>query len=197
VTTGRKRGPKTPEGRARALANLRPFQVSTHRDPENHGVGCIKFTQPQTRALAEEIKVRLEEDGAFWVTDSDFLQIQVLALCLRRIGQIDRYLDQVGSLTNKKGEARPVLDLLVKLLREAQTLADSLGLTPRSRVHLGIDLLKGRTLAELMARAQVPGAGRTAQKVEAEPVEPRPTDAQPVEPAEPGPVDPKDEEAGK
>ena len=190
MTKGRKTGPKTPEGMAKSLANLRQFLPDGPREREYHGVTSIRFAQPQTRDLAEEIRNALQDDGAVWIGESDFIQIQLLALCLRRIGQADKYLDQVNTLTNKKGEVRPVLDLLVKLLREAQSLADSLGLTPRSRVNLGIDLLKGQSLAALMARAQAPKGRGTAEKVEAE--------AEPVQAVQPGAQPtPKSEEASQ
>lgn len=137
-----------------SLKNLIPNQKEnkTERDTDTHGIYSLKLAQPKTRELAEEINAALKNDGASWIRQSDYMTIQLLALCLRRIHQADAYLDKAGGLTNKKGEIRPVLDILIKLLKEAQSLADKLGLTPQSRVKLGIDISRGSlNLAELMA----------------------------------------------
>lgn len=130
-------GPKTPEGRARALANLKQFQ----RRHDQHGVYAIEVEQPATRALAEQIMDVIEGRDLF--RDSDRYAVGLLAVTLRRIRQAEAYLDERG-IVNARGGVRPVAEYLVRLLREAREYCEALGLTPRSRVKLGLD--KGRAL---------------------------------------------------
>lgn len=164
-TPGRRSGgPQTPKGQEKALANLQPFQEEKQLSEieegtrkrkfngrELHGVYTIELSQPGTRELAQQIQNQLEADGAAWIRQSDTLSIHLLALCLRRIKQADAHIDKVGSLTNQKGEVRPVLDLMVKLIKEAQSLADKLGLTPQSRVKLGLNTTRAAGLAAFLA----------------------------------------------
>lgn len=163
-TATRRKGPKTEEGKEKALLNLQPFQEEKQQAEieegsrkrmfngrEQHGVYTIELSQPGTRELAQQIQNQLEADGAGWIRKSDTLSIHLLALCLRRIRQADAHLDRVGSLTNQKGEIRPVTDLLIKLIKEAQSLSDKLGLTPQSRVKLGLNTTRAAGLAAFLA----------------------------------------------
>jgi len=161
-------GPRTPEGRARALMNLRPFQLQKqlqekeegkrahlYHGRDRHGVFGINLLQPQTRELAEQIADILRGDTLAYIRPVDEVAVGLLAVALRRIRQAEAYLDKVGSLTNKKGQIRPVAELLVKLLKEAREYCSALGLTPQSRARLGLNIARaGTDLAELLAETE-------------------------------------------
>jgi len=51
-----KGGPKTPEGKARALANLKPFREKR----DQHGVTVINPGQPEVQAVSQQIKDLLQ-----------------------------------------------------------------------------------------------------------------------------------------
>lgn len=146
--TGRSRkgvgGPRTPEGRARALANLRQFRQAHDR----HGVYAIDMAQPATRELADRIIQVLE--GQDLLRPADRVTVNLLAVTLRRIQQAEEFLDRNG-LVNSKGRVRPVAELLVKLLREAREYAAQLGMTPAARARLGLDTARTFDLAAALA----------------------------------------------
>jgi len=146
-------GPKTPEGRARALMNLRPFWPK--EGPDVPGVGGITLLQPQTRLLAEQLKAILEGDAATYVRPADEVALGLLAVVLRRVQQCERYLDRVGTLTTARGATRPAAELLLRLIREGRELCNSLGLTPQARARLGLNVARASTdLATLLAEEE-------------------------------------------
>jgi hypothetical protein len=79
---------------------------------------------------------------------ADMLVVGLLARALVRIEHAGRWLDgreDVGRITK-------VYDLERRLRQEAAEHGERLGLSPRSRVALGIDLVRARNvLAEVMA----------------------------------------------
>lgn len=148
--TGRSRkgvgGPKTPEGRARALANLR--QNKRHLD---RGVGIMEILPGQnaTKALVQQIVDVMEGDGFSHIRPADKVSVQLLATLLRRIGQAERYLDENG-LVKPNGEVRPAAEYIVRAVREARALADALGLSPAGRARLGLDVARGSSIIEFI-----------------------------------------------
>lgn len=152
--TPRKRGPATPEGKEKSLANLIQNQEQAQLveieqgkrqrvqlDRDTHGVHSSAIElQPQTRAIAEQINAIVAGDSAGFIKPCDRITVNLLATNLRRIQQAEAYLDKVGSLTNKRGAIRPVAELLIKLLREAREFCNVLGLTPAARAKLGADV---------------------------------------------------------
>jgi hypothetical protein len=153
------RGPKTPEGQARSLANLVQYRDKMPR--EYHGVHQVALLQPQTRQLADQINAILSGDAGAYIRPADQVTVGLLAVALRRIKQAEEYLDKVGGLTNKQGQVRPVAELLVKLLKEARELCNTLGLTPQARARLGLNVARTSTdLAQLLAEEEVGAGGR-------------------------------------
>ena len=61
-------------------------------------------------------------------------------------------LRDFGLFDQKSGAARPALDIERRLRREAAEYLDALGMTPRSRARLGVDLTQARDLAQEWAR---------------------------------------------
>jgi len=150
-----KKIPDETGGQAASLANLQQNQDGkVNRERDQHGVYLITMEQPKTRDLAKYIMEQLQADGVSWLKNSDAVTVQLLALCLRRLNQADAFLDKKGSLMNPKGELLPLCDFMVKLVKEAQALADKLGLNPQARVKLGIDTIKAFNLAELLAETE-------------------------------------------
>ena len=169
--TGRSRkgvgGPKTPEGRQRALMNLRPFQQQKQEveieagererrfsGRDYHGAYEITLLQPKTRQVAAMLNGILEGEASSYIRPADQVTVGLLAVALRRIQQCEQYLDKVGSLTNAKGQIRPVAELLVRLLKEAREYCQALGLTPAARVKMGLDVARTFDLAEAMAEKE-------------------------------------------
>jgi hypothetical protein len=78
-----------------------------------------------------------------------------LAICelaareLARIRQIDQWLDEHG-LFGRGPKLRPAVEYRLKAARLLAELLDRLGMTPRSRAALGLDLAKTVTLADAM-----------------------------------------------
>jgi hypothetical protein len=97
----------------------------------------------------------LEGETASFIRPADQIMVGLLAVVLRRIKQCEQYLDKTGSLTNKKGELRPVAELMVKLLKEARGYCETLGLTPASRAKLGVDVARTFDLAAAFAEGEV------------------------------------------
>ena len=97
----------------------------------------------------------LDGETASFIRPADQITLGLMSVCLRRIQQCEEYLDKVGSLTNAKGQVRPVVDLLVKLLKEARSYCETLGLTPSSRAKLGVDVARTFDLAAAFAEGEV------------------------------------------
>jgi hypothetical protein len=78
-----------------------------------------------------------------------------LALCelaareLARIREIDAWLDEHG-LFGRGPKLRPAVEYRLKAAKLLAELLDRLGMTPRSRAALGLDLAKTVTLADAM-----------------------------------------------
>jgi hypothetical protein len=80
---------------------------------------------------------------------ADGVTVALLAQALCRLDDVGGYLTNHG-LLDADGEVRPVVDLERRLRLEAADHADAMGMSPRSRAKLGLDLV--RTDVE-MARA--------------------------------------------
>jgi len=68
---------------------------------------------------------------------------------------VSAHLRDFGLFDQATGEPRPALDLERRLRAETLDLAESLGLTPRSRAKLGLDLQRGFDLAQHWAAEEV------------------------------------------
>lgn len=156
--------------------NLRPFQQQKqeaeieagererrYHGRDNHGVYEITLLQPQTRQVAAMLNGILEGEASSYIRPADQVTVGLLAVALRRIQQCEQYLDKVGSLTNAKGQLRPVTELLVRLLKEAREYCQALGLTPAARVKMGLDVARTFDLAEAMAEKEVDKVGETGE----------------------------------
>lgn len=150
--------PKTPEGKARALQNLKPFQ----RRRDSHGAYLIKPDQPETRAVADAIVAILQGEH-IQLTQADEVTVGLLATVLRKVQRLDAYLEARG-LVDRQGRPRSALELYLKLIKQAAELGDRLGLNPSARAKLGIDLGRGfSAVRELRRLAEQEEASSTGQ----------------------------------
>lgn len=137
----------------RSLANLRRGGPITPANALRHGGHATARVLPvdgKARAiyalLAEEAPLR---DQAGGLPAADRTAVELLALCLARLESIARYVELHGLLA-EDGEVRPCVELERRLRVEAAGHCADLGLTPRARVVLGLQLQRGLSLAELM-----------------------------------------------
>ena len=147
-----KRGPKTEEGRMRALANLKPFKKGY--------VVSNAYRIPPQEAIAEkmrELEAILQGDASGWLKRSDEVAVGLLARCLVRIEMVDRAaaVDRWlrGQVTGNAKLARQVpayVQVYLRLLEQAHKLCDSLGLTPRARGKLGLSTTQTLAFTEIL-----------------------------------------------
>lgn len=88
------------------------------------------------RALSADAPLRSVEGE---LPKHDAVQVSLLATCLCRLDTVGEYLAEHG-LMDRKGNVRPAVDLERHLRKEAATYLDAMGMSPRSRAALGVDL---------------------------------------------------------
>lgn len=137
-----------PDKRARQIANLVP--------------GAKPAPPGNTRALKHGARARLDEgrladkraevaeiladdaplrDAEGKLPRADELAVSLLAETLVRLDGVRTYLDLHGLLT-EKGEIRPAVAIEDRLIARAFGFAEALGMTPRSRAKLGLDVAR-------------------------------------------------------
>lgn len=95
-------------------------------------------------ALAEAAPVR-SSDGSLPAADAAL--VELAARSLARVREADEWVMEHGAL-DRKGKPRPAIAHLEKATRNAAELLDRLGLGPRARAALGVDLQRGFDLAK-------------------------------------------------
>jgi len=100
-------------------------------------------------ALGSDLPLR---DAAGGVPRADAVAVRLLSESLCRLDDVSAHLRDFGLFDQATGEPRPALDLERRLRAETLDLAESLGLTPRSRAKLGLDLQRSFDLAALWAQ---------------------------------------------
>lgn len=147
-----------PEQRARQLANLRdappPTPIGNTRAVSHGGFAKVAPERLEKRereiyeALSADLPLR-GPDGA--APSSDALAVSLLAEALCRLDSVRNYLAE-RDIADAKGRLRPGVEVEAKLRREAMDYAEALGLTPRGRMKLGLDLARGIDLAAQWAK---------------------------------------------
>ncbi|MDP8908852.1 MAG: hypothetical protein M3N47_06980 [Chloroflexota bacterium] len=100
--------------------------------------------------LADDAPVRAA-DGALPRHDREIVVLLARALC--RLEDVTTWLDEHGTF-NRQGRLRErVLDREAKLRREVHSYLEALGMDPRARAKLGVDLAHTQSLASRMAEA--------------------------------------------
>jgi hypothetical protein len=103
-----------------------------------------KDVREKVEEIAEVVPVR-GPDGGLHPADRE--AVVRLAELLCRIDRATAHLDRHG-LTNRKGEAHSLLRHISRWEAAARDWMSDLGMTPRSRVALGLDLARTRDLAQ-------------------------------------------------
>lgn len=146
------------EARSRQLKNLRrggpPAAAGNALAATHRGYSAVSAREQDAKAravydaLAADAPLRAPDGG---LPRSDSMVVGLLARCLVRLERVEDDMDAHGWRDRESGEARPVVELEGKLRREALDYARELGMTPRSRLALGLDLQRGFDLAQAMA----------------------------------------------
>ena len=135
--------------RARQLANLRrggnPAPAENVR-ALTHG-GYARIARAELDAKTREVFEALAADAPLRGPDgelpaADALAVRLLAEALIRLDRVRAHVNDYGILDQESGEVRPVVELEQRLRREAMEGAEALGMTPRSRSRLGLDLAR-------------------------------------------------------
>lgn len=161
---------KDPEKRAKQLANLNrtpPTPPAGNRRAQRHGayaaVGAEEREGEMRRifdALSADLPLRDPDGGP---PAADGVAVELLADCLVQLRRARADVEDHGWRDPKTGDPRPVVDRAQRLRREAFEYAEALGLTPRGRLKLGLDLARGvdlaRQAAEDFERERTEGGG--------------------------------------
>jgi hypothetical protein len=155
--------------RQRQLANLRdapPAPPAGNTRSMRHGGRATAKTLPvagKARAIYDELASETPlRDGDGALPAADRVAVEMLALCLCRIESIAAHLELVGIL-DEHGEPRSLLELERRLRAEAGDHCRQLGLTPRARVAIGLDFVRGKAvdLATLLSEIPEPVDGES------------------------------------
>jgi phage terminase small subunit len=145
-----------PAKRGRQLANLRaapPAPPGNDRTLQHGGYADIARERLEEKqrevfdALAADAPLR-DERGGLPAADAPMVELLCTALC--RLENVREYLARRG-WQDGKGRPRPAVELESRLRKEAADYLDALGMTPRSRVRLGLDITRARDLASEMS----------------------------------------------
>lgn len=99
-------------------------------------------------ALAADAPLRGIDGG---LPQADAAQVRLAADCMCRLDSIAEYVATFGVFDPETAELRPALALETRLRRELADHLDALGMTPRSRAKLGLDLARTVDLATAMS----------------------------------------------
>jgi len=141
---------KAIEGRVAPPApfgNQRAAKSHAHSKPDKF----IKEIEEARRLLIEGLSDRAPIKGSDGRPHpADEPTIEQAAIAVGRVRAIDNYLALNGYL-DEDGNPRPALEALDKAQRRATDLLDRLGMNPRSRAALGVDLVRAADLATAMS----------------------------------------------
>jgi hypothetical protein len=152
-----------PAKRQRQLANLRRGGVNpaSGRPPVHGAYAQIARERLEQReaqvfdALAGDAPLR-NADGS--LPSADAVLVRLLAECLCRLDGIAAHLRDHGILDPKTGDVRSVIEAEGRLRREAADHAEALGMSPRARSKIGMDLIRAEVAAQSV------GADREARE---------------------------------
>lgn len=152
---------RRPDARGRQLANLRnapPAPLGNQRAVRHGGYAEVarERLDERTRRIFDELAVDAPlRDEAGELPAADHLIVSLLAQALERLERVATYLSLYGVLDETTGIPRPAAEYERRLRGDAADYARELGLSPRARASLGLDLLKTQTAhAELEAHVR-------------------------------------------
>ncbi|MDP2711622.1 MAG: hypothetical protein Q8O56_10420 [Solirubrobacteraceae bacterium] len=138
-----------PARRAAQLANLRKVPPVSPGRPPSHGayarVAVERLAEKEREvfdALAADAPLR-DRDNDLPAADGALVRLAADALC--RLDSVGDFLARRG-IEDEKGQLRAtVLELEGRLRREASDHLEALGMSPRSRARLGVDVARAAT----------------------------------------------------
>jgi len=137
-----------PDAREAQLANLRqggaPPAPEGNDRRRTHG-GYASVSVDQLAPIEREIRDALAADAPVDST-ADAAMIGLAASALYRWRQVAEWLDKNGAVQARKGPRFNVIDLEGRLRREAADHLAALGMSPRARARMGVDVARGRAL---------------------------------------------------
>jgi hypothetical protein len=153
---------KDPAKRKRQLANLRRGGTNPAggRPPAHGAYAVIARERLEKReadvfgALASDAPLR-NADGS--LPGADAVLVRLLAECLCRLDSVASYLRDRGMIDDA-GNVRPAVEVEGRLRREAADHAEALGMSPRARSKIGMDLIRAEVAAQSV------GADREARE---------------------------------
>jgi hypothetical protein len=156
-----------PRKRRRQLANLRAAppappagndRAATHRGYARVAPGRRDAKAATVfQALAGDAPLR-DSNGS--LPRADEWTVRLLAECLCRLEDVSADLDAHGWRDRETGEPRPAMSRETELRREAFGYVEALGMSPRSRARLGLNLARTVDLATALSE---PDAARRAE----------------------------------
>lgn len=148
---------RDPDKRSRQLANLRPGAGAgppgNRRALAHGGYAAVsplerdRKAQKIFEALAADAPMR---DGAGGLPAADTAVVSLFARCLVQLERVEADMADHGWKDRESGDPRPVVELARRLRGEALDYAEALGMTPRSRAKLGLDLTRTLTAGEAL-----------------------------------------------
>ncbi len=148
---------RDPAKHAIQRANLKPAPPAPvgNRQTFRHGGTATAATLPVSEAvreisdaLARSAPVR-DVEGALPAADEATVELAARALC--RVRRVEAWCEQFGYLDEKTGDVKPAVRYLEQATRTADRLLGELGMNPRSRAALGLDLARTVDLATAMS----------------------------------------------
>ena len=149
-----------PAAHARQLRNLRgqgngsspAAPVGNQFGTRHGGYGRLAAAHVDAKvrelmtALGDDLPVR-EADGS--VPRADAVVLRLLAEALLRLESVTDFLNRRG-FEDDQGHIRPAVDVEARLRGQVLDLCQQMGLTPKSRLALGIQLVAGLSAAEAL-----------------------------------------------
>lgn len=137
-----------PRRRGRQLANLKRGDNPADRGNRHHVThgGYAAVVAERLEAKQREVFDALAADAPLRDPDGelprhDTVAVTMLAKALCRLEDVETHLTQRGFLDDD-GNERPAVDLERRLRGEVADWVDALGMTPRSRARLGLDVAR-------------------------------------------------------
>ncbi len=152
---------RDPVKRERQLAALRRNAASAPPAPKGNQRGVVhggyaRVARERLDAKARDVYDALASDAPVRGPDGDLPRydsplLRLLAMTLCRLEDVEQHIALYGGFDPKTREARGVLEVEAHLRREAADYLDRLGMSPRSRARLGVDLARTADLATAMS----------------------------------------------
>jgi len=170
-----------PIKRQRQLANLRRGRTIGGGRPASHGayaqIARDRLEQRESDVFDALAALR-NADGSLPAADA--VAVRLLAECLLRLDSIAAHLRDHGILDGE-GNVKPVVEVEGRLRREAADHAEALGMTPRARAKIGMDLIRAEVAAQGASEDHAARERAAARFAESEDQAPEFVDAEAVE----------------